>query len=102
MSALASALTLAGSAQRQPSSFWVQPERRAGPALQGTNMAAPDWSGWRKGFYLPTSSDAGVVVMRKWLDQVAGEGRPRAGPGSRAVLLLPLVLPALYEPQPRA
>lgn len=50
---------------------------------QGTNMAAPDWSGWRKGFYLPTSSDAGVVVMRKWLDQVAG-GRVAWGPNVSA------------------
>lgn len=54
-------------------------------------MAAPDWPGWRKGFYLPTSSDAGVVVMRKWLEQVAGEslwqGQPPRAQGTGQITL---------------
>ncbi|KAI3424952.1 hypothetical protein D9Q98_008334 [Chlorella vulgaris] len=41
---------------------------------QGTNMAAPDFDGWRRGFYLPTTADSGVVVLRKWLEDVAGGG----------------------------
>ena len=51
---------------------------------QGTNMASPEWPGWRKGFYLPTRSDAGVVVLRKWLDTVAGAHvAMRVGKGRR-------------------
>lgn len=42
---------------------------------QGTNMAAPGFPGWRRGFYLPTSSDAGVVALRQWLERVAGGGK---------------------------
>lgn len=43
-------------------------------AAQGTNMSAADFQGWRKGFYLPTSSDTGVVVLRRWLEEAAGGG----------------------------
>ncbi|PSC68584.1 (2Fe-2S)-binding [Micractinium conductrix] len=55
---------------------------------QGTNMASPEWPGWRKGFYLPTSRDAGVVVLRKWLDTVAGGGiawGPNIRPGGAPI-----------------
>jgi hypothetical protein len=43
-------------------------------------MASPDFLGWRRGFYLPTSSDAGVVTLRQWLEQAAGgvQGLPRS------------------------
>lgn len=41
---------------------------------QATNMAAADFPGWRKGFYLPTKSDSGVMVLRKWLESTAGGG----------------------------
>ena len=36
-------------------------------------MAAPSFPGWRRAFYLPTTSDSGIVVLRKWLEEVAGE-----------------------------
>jgi hypothetical protein len=35
-------------------------------------MAAPSFPGWRCAFYLPTTSDSGIVVLRKWLEEVAG------------------------------
>ena len=63
--------------------------------LQGTNMAAPSFqaSGWRKGFYLPTTSDSGIVVLRQWLEQVAGKPRP-----ARRALLRPSAVSALPCP----
>ena len=36
-------------------------------------MAAPSFPGWRRAFYLPTTSDSGIVVLRKWLEEVAGK-----------------------------
>ena len=35
-------------------------------------MAAADWPGWHKGMYLPTTSDSGVVALRRWLEEAAG------------------------------
>lgn len=46
-------------------------------------MAAPDFDGWRRGFYLPTTADSGVVVLRKWLEDVAGD--PACNNAGRAI-----------------
>lgn len=46
---------------------------------QGTNMASADFPGWKKGFYLPTGSDSGVAVLRKWLESTQG-GEVQWGP----------------------
>lgn len=43
-------------------------------------MAAADFPGWKKGFYLPTQSDNGVMVLRKWLESTAGDGGIPWGP----------------------
>ena len=50
-------------------------------------MAALDFAarGWRRGFYLPTTSDSGIVVLRQWLEGVAGERAGVVGSG-RCVL----------------
>jgi hypothetical protein len=37
-------------------------------------VSAADFPGWKKGFYLPTKSDGGVSVLRKWLEGSAGGG----------------------------
>ncbi|KAL4529531.1 hypothetical protein Ndes2437B_g08894 [Nannochloris sp. 'desiccata'] len=39
---------------------------------QGTNLAAEDFRGWKKGFYMPTAADKGILVLRKWLEKAGG------------------------------
>jgi phenylpropionate dioxygenase-like ring-hydroxylating dioxygenase large terminal subunit len=39
---------------------------------QGTNLAAEDFKGWKKGFYMPTGADKGILVLRKWLEKAGG------------------------------